>query len=142
VFPIGGGRESSAERIARLVAEGRMPRAAVERAEEFWRQRLVSGVRMPNGETARIELSDLHHLLVDSRIWRRPERIEHLLLGIFEIRQADLGRRRAVSQWEEGEKPIQGYAILLHDGRVWAAHVVDERRLARLRRKERLLWTL
>ncbi|HEY7065600.1 MAG TPA: hypothetical protein VII06_29265 [Chloroflexota bacterium] len=129
-------------RIARLVAEGRMPHAAVMAAEELWRTRLVHGVTMPNGELARIELSDLHHLIVDERIWRQPERIERILIGIFEIREAEFGRRRALSNWQEGEQVLRGYAILLPEGRVWAAHVVDERRLQRMRRKERLLWTL
>jgi hypothetical protein len=119
-----------------------MPQAAVTAAEELWRQRLVPGVRMPNGELALIELSDLYHLLVDPRIWRRPERIERLLLGIFEIRAADLGRRQALSSWEEDERVLSGYAILLHDGRVWAAHVIDERRRQRMRRKGQVLWTL
>jgi hypothetical protein len=141
MLPIAGGGESAAERIARLVAEGKMPQAAVSAAEELWQQRLVHGVSIPNGEIVRIELSDLHHLIVDARIWRRPERIERLLLGIFEIRQAELGRRRALSQWKESENLLSGYAILLHDNRVWAAHLIDERRLARMRRKERLLWT-
>ena len=67
---------------------------------------------------------------------------ERLLLGIFEIREAEMSRRRALSQWEEDATPMWGYAILLHDGRVWAAYVVDEQRLARMRRKEPVLWTL
>src|SRR2546430_2634675 len=104
--PVARGSESSAERIARLVTEGWMPQAAVAAAEQLWRQRLVPGVRMPNGEVAVIELSDLYHLLVDPRIWRQPERIERLLSGVFEIRDADLGRRRALSYWEEDEKVL------------------------------------
>jgi hypothetical protein len=84
-------RETTKERIDRLVAEGKIPPEAVERAERLWSERLIHGVLMPNGETAIVQLSDLYHLIVDRRIWREPERFERMLAAVFEIRTARQG---------------------------------------------------
>jgi hypothetical protein len=97
---------------------------------------------MPNGETARIQLSDLYHLIVDQRIWRKPERIERILAGVIAIHEGDRGRRQAFSRWEEADVVLLGYAILEPDGRVRTMHLIDERRFERRRRRARLLWTL
>jgi hypothetical protein len=137
---IAGGAETPHERIARLVAEGQMTREAVIRAERFWSERLAGGVPLPTGEIARIELADLYHLIVDSRIWRKPERIERLLRGVFEIRQAERDRRRALSTWDEDGVVLLGYAILGPDGKVWTMHLIGNREVRRSRRKERLIW--
>ncbi len=141
MLPIAGGSESPMARISRLVSEGRIAPDAVAGAEQLWRERVASGVLMPNGEIARVELLDLYHLIVDDRIRRKPERIERLLRGVFEIREAQHGRRRALSRWHEGESPLLGYAILEPDGRVRTMHLIGDRELRRSRRKERLLWT-
>jgi hypothetical protein len=42
------------ERIQRLVTEGRKTREEVEHAEEFWHDRLRSGVHLPNGDLIQI----------------------------------------------------------------------------------------
>jgi hypothetical protein len=119
-----------------------MPEAAVMAAEQFWSAQLTSGVRMPNGETARIELADLYHLIVDQRIWRKPERIERILAGVIAIHEAELGRRQAFSRWEEDGVVLLAYAILEVDSRVRTMHLIDARRFERRRRKARQLWTL
>lgn len=133
--------ESTAARIERLVTKGNITREAVVEAEALWKQRLQYGVLLPNGETARIMLDDLYHLIVDDRIWRKLYRIERILVGIFEIRTAD-NRRIAFSRWNEGDQSLIGYAILTPESRVWTMHLIDERGLRRLRRRGELIWEL
>lgn|GEM_PF-1412390 len=135
-----GRTETPRERIERLVAEGRKARADLERALLFWRQRLQAGILLPTGEMVRITLDDLYHLLVDDRILRKPERIELILLSIFEIRQARQSRRRVLSAWQEGERHLFGFAILDSDSRVRTMHVIDERDLRKYA-KEPVLWS-
>ena len=132
--------EPTKARVERLVAKGEMPQEAVSEAEDLWYQTLHAGVVMPNGETARVTLNDLYHIIVDSRIWRRPDRIERLLRGVFEIHEADFGRRRALSRWQEDERELFGYAILELDGGVRTMHVITERELRRQQRKGERLW--
>ena len=133
-------REDSRQRIERLVAEGKMPREAVRIAERLWRTRLRRGIALPNGERAVVTRSDLYHLIVDDRIWRNPERIERILVSIFEIRTARSGRRKALSRWEESGRVLAGYAILSEGNRVWTMHVIDERKLRRELNKGDVLW--
>jgi hypothetical protein len=142
VFTLGSGDGATAQRVARLVAEGWMPQAAVTAAERLWSARLANGVQMPNGETARIEPDDLYHLIVDERIWRKPERIERVLAGVIAIHEAASGRRRAFSRWDEDGTTLLGYAILEPNSRVRTMHLLDAKRFERRRRKARLLWTL
>lgn len=132
--------ESTKERIERLVAEGKMPQAAVDRAVQLWEKRLKKGIFAPNKEVIKIELDDLYHLIVDRRIWRHPERLEWMIRGIYEIRTAGEGRRLALTRWPEGEKIQVGYLILEADGRVRTAHVVDARKIGRFQRQGELLW--
>ncbi|HZR99522.1 MAG TPA: hypothetical protein VFE37_12490 [Chloroflexota bacterium] len=140
MFPVAGGSWDPKAHIARLVAEGKLPRAAVTAAEQLWRERLTAGVLMPNGELAHVELSDLYHLLVDDRIWRKPERIERVLASVFEIREAHSGRRKALSRWTEDAVQLFGYAILEPDSRVRTIHLLDQRGERKHRRKGRVLW--
>jgi hypothetical protein len=111
-----------------------MPREAVSRAERLWETRLRDGITMPNGEIARVEASDLYHLIVDDRIWRHPERIERALRHVFEIRAARSDRRQAFSRWREPDGERLASVILMADNRVWSLHLIDERRLRRYTR--------
>ena len=133
-------REDSRQRIERLVAEGKMPREAAQTAERLWRTRLRRGIALPSGETAVVTLSDLYHLIVDDRIWRKPERIERILSGVFEIRTARGGRRIALSRWDEAGQTRVDCAILEPAGRVWTMHLVDERKLRRELGRGDVLW--
>jgi len=133
------GSKSPRARIDRLVAEGSMPPEALIAAEALWEKRLRDGIRIPNGETAQVTLNDLYHLIVDDRIWRKPERIELLLRGVYEVRQAKLGRRRVLSRWQEGQREQRGFAIMDVNGRVWTMHLINERDLRRYSREE-VLW--
>jgi hypothetical protein len=132
--------ETSQERIERLIAKGRMNEDAVQHTLQLWHQRWREGIQMPNGERALVTLDDLYRLLVDPRIWRHPQRIEHVLTGIFELRTALHGRRKGLSRWEEGPQTLVGYVILDMDNRVRTMHVLDERTLRREMRKGELLW--
>lgn len=140
VHPSGGERESTKERIARLVAEGHVPPEAVGEAEQMWEERLRHGVPMPHGEMAEVTINDLYHLLVDPRIWRKPIRIELLLRGVFEVRTAKVGRRRALSRWQEGDVQMWGYAILEPSSKVRTIHLTSERSARRMQRQGDLLW--
>ncbi|HHY95483.1 MAG TPA: hypothetical protein GX513_10825 [Firmicutes bacterium] len=132
--------EPPKERIERLVAAGKIPQEAINRAEALWHSRLREGVFLPNGERLQITLLDLYHAIVDPMIWRRPERIESLLLGIFEIREGEHGRRVALSRWKEDEQERVGYAILGEEGGLRTLHVVDEKRIRREMRRGQVLW--
>lgn len=132
--------ESAAGRIDRLVREGRMPREAVDTAEQLWRERLRGGVELPNGERVTITLGDVHHVIIDVRIWRHPERIERALAEATEIRLADDQFRHVLSRWDEGAQEVLGHAVLRPDGGLQALHLVDERRIRREQRRGVLLW--
>jgi hypothetical protein len=136
----GPASESPRERIERLVAEGRLPGAALANAEALWEERLRGGVQLPNGEVVRVTRDDLYHVLVDDRIWRHPERIELALTHVFEIRQARGGRRLAFSQWMEEDQDCLA-AIVLQGDRLWSMHLVDRRRIQRyIRRGGDMIW--
>ncbi len=137
---ISGGAESPKERIERLVAEGRMSQEAVEYAERLWRERLHEGVSMPNGEITRLTLDDLYHHIVDPRIARHPERIALILEGVSEIREANLGRRRALSRWLEDGHEVLGYAIIDENSEARTMHVVRPSEFRRLSRQGGHLW--
>jgi hypothetical protein len=118
-----------------------MPRAAVERAEQLWHERWQRGMQMPNGEVVQVTLDDLYHVIVDPRIWRRPERIETALLHVFEIRALEQGNRLAFSRWREGEQDRLAALVLYPDGTLRALHLIDDRRMRRYTRKqEEVLW--
>ncbi|MBX6770872.1 MAG: hypothetical protein IRY83_04050 [Chloroflexi bacterium] len=138
--PIAGGAESPRERIERLIREGKMTREAVDRAEYLWHERWQRGIQMPNGEVVSISLDDLYHLLVDNRIWRKPERIERILHGVYELRATREGRRRALSRWDEEGQSLVGYAIISGDSHAWTMHIIAERDLRKYRDEE-LLWS-
>ncbi len=140
LLPISGGAESPKERLDRLVAEGMILQEAVDQAERLWRERLQNGVLMPNGEIARLILDDIYHIIVDSRIGSHPERIVLLLEGVADIREAALGRRRALSVWQEDEQEFFGYAILEKDSRVRTLHVVRPGEFRRMSRQGGRLW--
>jgi hypothetical protein len=123
------------------VAEGQMPRDAVEQAERLWQERLRHGVTMPNGEQVWITLDDLYHVIVDSRIWRHPERIERAIAHVFEIRRSHSGRRQAFSEWAEGASILLASLILEPGNRLWSLHLIDARRMQRYtRRGGQVLW--
>jgi hypothetical protein len=130
-----GSAEPPRERIERFVAEGQMPRDAVEQAERLWQAWLRHGVTMPNGEQVRITLDDLYHIIVDSRIWRHPERIARALESVFEIRALEHGSRLAFSRWYEGEQERLAALVLYPDRTLRTMHLIDERRLRRYTRK-------
>lgn len=132
--------ESTKERIERLLGEGKITEEAVATAERLWEDRLRHGILIPNGETFMIMLGDLYHALVDPRIWRKPERIERALLGIFEIRTGNWGRRKALSRWEEDGKPLLGRVIIDTDNTLRSLHLIDEKGLRRELAKGDLLW--
>jgi len=138
--PIASGAESPRERIERLIREGKMTREAVDRAEYLWYERWQRGIQMPNGEVVSISLDDLYHLLVDNRIWRKPERIERILHGVYELRATREGRRRALSRWDEEGQSLVGYAIISGDSHAWTMHIIAERDLRKYRDEE-LLWS-
>ncbi|MCM8748579.1 hypothetical protein NET02_05425 [Thermomicrobiaceae bacterium CFH 74404] len=136
-----GSAEPPRERIERLVAEGQMPRAAVEQVERLWQERLRHGVTMPNGELVRITLDDLYHVIVDSRIWRHPERIERAIAHVFEIRRSHSGRRQAFSRWTKGTKALLASIILEPGNRLWSLHLIDAKRMRRYtRRGGEIIW--
>ena len=68
--PIAGGAESPRERIERLVAEGKMPRAAVERAEQLWHERWQRGIQMPSGSRRRLQTSSKFARRIVRVVWR------------------------------------------------------------------------
>jgi hypothetical protein len=136
------GEETPGERVERLIREGLMPREAVAAAQRLWWERLRQGVPMPNGDTAIITLRDLFHVIVDPRIWRRPDRIEHMLQGIFEIRTGEFRRRVGLARWEEDGRELVGVVILEADNRLRSMHVVDERKLRRATTRGELVWRL
>ncbi len=118
-----------------------MPREAVDEAERIWQERLRAGISLPNGDTVAVTRDDLYHIIVDSRIWRHPERIELALRGIFEIRDAGVGRRQAFSRWQEPEGERLTSVILDPDNTLRTLHLIDERRLRRyLRQGGAVLW--
>lgn len=132
--------ESTRERVERLVAEGKMTAEAVANAERVWRERLADGIDLPTGARAVIALSDLYHVIVDDRIRRKPERIEHMLLGVFEVRTTELERRIALTRWTEEEQILVGLIILEPDNRLRSLHVVDDKRIRREQNKGIVLW--
>jgi hypothetical protein len=127
-------------RIERLVAEGRIDQEAIIYAEQLWRTTLANGFLLPNGEPGVISRRDLYHLIVDSRIRRKPERIKCIVDGIFEIRTAKFGRRTALSEWSEENRSLVAYVILEEGNRIWTLHVVDAKRIRREQRKGIVLW--
>jgi hypothetical protein len=137
---VSNANETSRERAERLIREGKLTADAVANAEAVWHERLREGTIIPNGERITVTLSDLYHVIVDPRISRKPERIEHALLGIFEIRLAKYNRREALTSWEEEDKVLSGIAILDTNNTLRSLHIVDQRRLRRAMRKEGLLW--
>lgn len=122
--PESGRRSPQWERLAVEITAGRIPWEAVAAALEFWRLRLSPGLWLPNREYVTIPEDSLYHMLLDHRLWRMPRRIESILLGILTIRTGFYGRRRALSQWQEGEVSLSGYAIIDQEGVVRTAHLV------------------
>lgn len=95
---------------------------------------------MPNAETVTILPDTLYHILPDQRIWRKPERIETLLLNVVEVRTARERRRDALSQWQEGERQLHGYAIIGPDGSLYTMHVIRDSEFRRRRQRGQGLW--
>src|SRR5581483_2277839 len=135
----GPGERAGRRRLRLLVAGDLRARGASDR--DVGEVRRAGRGRAP-GIGAPLALNDLYHLIVNQRIWRKPERIERILAGVIAIHEADLGRRQAFSRWEEDGAVLLGYAILEPDSRVRTMHLVDARRFERRRRKARLPWTL
>lgn len=119
-----------------------MTREAVERAKHWWHERLQGGIVMPNGERVDMTLDNLYHALVDDRLCRHPERIEAALLGVFKIRTAEIGRRIALSHWDENGGRLIAVVIIDADSTLRGVHVINERRLRRYQRRYGdVLWT-
>ena len=139
--PAGDAIESPRDRIKRLVAEGRLPGAAVAAAEALWQERLHDGVQLPNGDVVHVTRDDLYHVLVDDRIWRHPERIELALTHVFEIRALEHGKRLAFSRWIENDRERLAVLVLYPDKTLRMLHLIDDRRLRRYTRNSgELLW--
>jgi hypothetical protein len=117
------------------VAEGKLPRSAVDRAEAVWQSQLRVGLRLPNGELVRVTLDDLYHVMVDPRIWRKPERIAQAVQSVFEIRSAPGGRRLSLSRWPEADGERIAALIIDRHGALRMLHLIDERRLRRYIRR-------
>lgn len=126
--------------IEQKVAAGEISQVLVERARQLWRKRLQGGVTMPNGERALISDQDLHHLLLDGRILRKPERIERLLTGIVVMRTAHSGRRIGLSEWAEEDKTLHGYVIVEDNGHIRTMHLTNIRTLQKQMQQGDLLW--
>lgn len=136
-----GGEESPKRRIERLVDAGEITRDAVACAERAWRDELRSGVTLPDGRSVQIALDDVYHVIVDKRIARRPERIFAALLGVFEIRRADLGRLLCLSRWQEGLTEVFGSVIISDEGSLRSFHLIDQRRVRRYQRRySEVIW--
>lgn len=131
------GEEPPQKRIERLVAEGKMPKWAVEKAEKMWRTRFSEGIVDPRGINVRITHDDLMHLIVDPHIWRHPERIERIIVNGYAIYQVRNGREELHSSWVEGEKRLLAYAILEPGEfcRIKTLHLVDAKELERKSKK-------
>ncbi|MGH2558758.1 MAG: hypothetical protein ACRDJH_06820 [Thermomicrobiales bacterium] len=127
-------------RIEQKMASGEVSREEIERARALWRARLHDGVIMPHGERIMISARDLHHVLEDSRIRRKPERIERLLGGVFDIRTARSGRRMGLSEWVEGGEAVRGYVIVDDESHVRTMHLLDARGLRKKARRGERLW--
>ena len=140
--PASGGSETPRARIDRLVAEGKITREAVAKAEQIWQDQLQGGIAMPSGEVVPIALDDVYHVIADPRILRKPERIALILMHVFEIREARWGMRRALARWQEENRTLAGYAIISTENTLKTAHVIDEAELRRIQRKEQLVWQL
>lgn len=138
--PGAGDGHDPVDYIERKIATGETSRALVEEARAYWRNFLADGVLMPNGERATVSEADLHHLIDDARILRKPFRIERVLTGVFQIRIANYGRRLALSIWEENEGTRYGYAILESSGGVRTMHLLRERGRRQMARRGVLLW--
>lgn len=93
------------QRIERLVLEGRISRAAVESAEDYWHRELQDRFfQLPHGRQVQVTANDLLHLIVDPGILRRPDRILLAFSGIFAVHSSETGREIAL---ELGKKAIR-----------------------------------
>lgn len=126
--------------IERKIASGEVDRDQVARARALWGRELRDGVVMPNGERVTITERSLYHVLSDERLRRRPERIAQLLAGVFELRTANFGRRRGLSEWYENEALRYGFAILDSDGHLRTMHLIDARTMRKKSRQGERLW--
>ena len=132
------GGEDSRVRIQRLIAEGKLAPDLVAHAEELWSRQWQDGIVMPNGWRIRVTLDDLYHLIVDSRIARKPERIDLMLRHVYEIREARDRRHRILSRWRENAEDRHAFGILAGD-RLWTAHLIMPRDLQKYQ-DETVLW--
>ncbi len=119
-----------------------MPAEAVATAKSFWESRLQEPVVDPRGIEVIVTMDDLYHLIVDPRIWRRPERIEKILTSVVEVVESKIpGFEILISEWEEDGKKTYTYAVLSLDKTVKTAHVVDEKKIRQLKRGAKVLWS-
>jgi len=83
------------------------------------------------------------HVIVDERIWRKPERIISAIQGVFEIRSAQGGRRQAFSRWQEPDGERLASIVLAVGNRLRSRHLINERRMRRyIRQGSAVLWKL
>jgi hypothetical protein len=139
-LPGGNGGPDPGEQIECKVATGETDYALVEEARAYWRDYLVHGVLMPNGERATITEADLHHVIDDARILGKPFRIHRVRAGVHEIRTANHGRRMGLSTWEENGEMRHGYVTLEPNGRVRTMDLRRERGRRQMGRRGDLLW--
>lgn len=126
--------------IEAKIASGEIEEDQVARARTLWERDLRDGVVMPTGERVTITERSLYHVLSDERVRRRPERIAQLLAGVFELRTANFGRRRGLSEWFEDEAVRFGFAILDSDGHLRTMHLIDARSMRKKSRQGERLW--
>lgn len=139
--PMMAGPYDPIEDIEQRVREGLVPPEEVESARSYWQEHLSEGLRLPNGQRLVVTYRDMHHLMLDGRIRRKPERMMRIVAGIFEIQTADAGRRIAFSSWNESGQEMVGYLVIDGDDTTRTAHLTDARKLQKLRRKGTILWT-
>lgn len=126
--------------IDQLVSDGRLLQSEVDIGLGYWRSELQEGVGLPNGERVLVTERDMHHLILDDRIRRKPHRISKMAESVFEIRTGQRGRRVAFCRWIEADREMVGYFVIDVDSSLRTAHLTDERGLRKLRRKGIVLW--
>ncbi|MGI9863115.1 hypothetical protein SDD30_17215 [Moorella naiadis] len=135
--------ENSKQRIDRLIKEGKMPQQAVIEAEKFWQTNLRKPLVGPLGVEITVTLGDFYHAIVDPRIWRHPERIKMALKSVVEIVESKNYPSYEVwiCRWKEDGKEITAIAVIAPDRTLKTLHIGDEKRIKRLKKGVKILWS-
>jgi len=129
------------EVIERRVRSGSISAEEVDHARAVWRTSgLSDGTIAPFGQRVIVNESDLEHIVLDSRVRRKPERILAVIKHVVELRTAKFGRRMGLSQWDEDGRAMYGFVILEPDGRTRTLKIIDERGFRKLARRGTRIW--